>query len=68
MRSLATRLFGRRDQFYLTRSADEDSVRVTVNGIPSAGFRYDARSNSVRLSTPPPAGAYVTVSYDVVCR
>jgi len=61
-----------RSQFFLTRTCDPTTLKVTVNGnLKTAGvdFDYDSASNSIifKASAMPPAGAAIVASYDAAC-
>jgi cysteine-rich repeat protein len=68
IKTLASRVFGLQDQFFLSRPAVATSFKVTVNGKLEGNFKYDAKSNSIVFGTAPPDGAAVVVSYSVVCK
>ncbi|MCA9666187.1 MAG: hypothetical protein KC503_11390 [Myxococcales bacterium] len=64
--TLADRLFGLRDQFFLTRTpSNKHSVIVTVNGSVAGSAFYDAVSNSVTFATAPADGDVVRIRYKI---
>jgi hypothetical protein len=40
---------------------------VTVDGVATTGWSYDARSRALVFTTPPPAGAHIIATYRTVC-
>ena len=67
IQSLASRVFGLQDQFNLTRTPVPSSVKIIVDGNAATGATYDAKSNSVIFTTPPPDKSKVEVNYSVKC-
>lgn len=67
--TLASRIFGLQDQFFLSQAPQSGSIKVKVDGkaVAAADFTYDAGSNSITLTTAAPDGSVVAVSYVVSC-
>lgn len=66
--------FGYRTQFFLSRPADRTTIRVKVNGVvvnesATAGWSYDATSNSINFakSAVPNANALIEITYKAIC-
>ena len=67
LQDVVSRAFTAQTRFPLSGTPDAAGVTVTVNGTPAGGWVYDAASNSVVFSAPPPAGAEILVSYTRSC-
>ncbi len=67
LRTVANRAFSPQDTFPLTSAATPGSVRVTVDGAPATGWRYDAGINSVVFDVIPAPGARIAISYSRAC-
>lgn len=69
--TLAENLFALRNQFFLSRLADPDTIVVTINGeVASEDYwTYHEPSNSITFPAddPPERGAEITVEYDTLC-
>ncbi len=67
--TLADNLFALKSQFFLSRSADESTIVVTVSGDVDDTWEYDSPSNSIVFpdDDPPPPGAEIVVEYDAEC-
>jgi hypothetical protein len=61
--TLASRLFGLQDQFFLSHSPEPGSIQVAVDGKATTAFTYDPVSNSITFAAAPPDGSVVAVSY-----
>jgi hypothetical protein len=48
---------------------DPAAIAVTVNGVPTTNFSYDARSNRIVFpaSAVPPPGSHITAKYTPAC-
>ncbi|RJO63262.1 MAG: VWA domain-containing protein [Myxococcales bacterium] len=66
---LAENLFALRNQFFLSRLADPDTIVVTVNGQTAEDWEYDEETNSIVFpwDDPPAPGAAIRVDYDTLC-
>ena len=70
LQEIGNQAFGLPIQFFLTRPADRSTIRVFVNNAPqSAGWTYDAPSNSIIFddASVPDPGQRVRIEYDAQC-
>lgn len=67
--TMSEHLFALRNQFFLSRLADPNTIVVSVNGASSTNWQYDDVSNSILFpeSSPPAPGARIVVEYDTLC-
>ncbi len=67
--ALGANLFRLRHQFFLSHLVDPDTLVVVENGTEVHDWAYDEAGNSIVFpeDDPPPPGAHLVVSYDVVC-
>jgi len=67
--SLSENLFALRNQFFLSRLADPETIVVTVDGRTVDNWEYDEETNSIVFpeDEPPDPGATVVVEYDTLC-
>ena len=63
--------FGFRRQFFLSRTADPNSIKVKVDGKPltkgANTWSYNASDNSIVFTTAPKAGSTIQVDYRAIC-
>ena len=68
LQDVVGRAFSAQTIFPLSGTPDASGVTVKVNGTPVAtGWTYDAGSNTVIFSAPPPPGAKIEVTYTRGC-
>lgn len=67
--TMAENLFALRNQFFLSRLADKNTITVTVNGVVSTIWTYDDVTNSIVFpeGNPPAAGSEIVADYDTLC-
>jgi hypothetical protein len=67
--TMSENLFALRNQFFLSRLADESTLVVSVNGVTSTDYTYDDVSNSIIFpqDDPPEPGAEIVAEYDTLC-
>lgn len=54
-----------RTNFELSGNSIEDTIQVEIDGILSADWTYDTSSNSVTLTTSPPEGSAIDITYAI---
>jgi cysteine-rich repeat protein len=67
-KTMADRLFGLQDQFYLSRATDGSALSVTVNGQLTTAYAFDSASDSITFVTAPADGSLIDVSYKPSCN
>jgi hypothetical protein len=67
LQDVVGRAFSAQTRFPLSGTPDASGVTVTVDGAPATGWVYDAPSNTVVFSAPPPPGSEIDVTYTRGC-
>lgn len=67
LQDVVGRAFSAQTRFPLSGTPDASGVTVTVDGAPATGWVYDAASNTVVFSAPPPPGSEIDVTYTRGC-
>lgn len=64
---VANKAFSPQARFPLSATPVAGSISVTVNGVGTTAWSYDANGNAVVFGTPPAPGAKIAVSYRRTC-
>jgi hypothetical protein len=68
LQAISRSVFGSQRNFELTGSArGPPDLTVTVDGVPTTAWTWDAARNSVVFTTPPLSGANIVVTYRTAC-
>ncbi|MHB8872886.1 MAG: choice-of-anchor D domain-containing protein [Myxococcaceae bacterium] len=68
LRTLAGSAVGPQDRFSLSEVPDPSTLEVTLDGVLTFAYSYDAARNEVVFLTRPPGGTLVRVSYRRICQ
>lgn len=64
---IADDLFQVRDRYLLAASADPATIEVTLDGVPTAAWRYEPARRAVVLDPPAAPGAEIVIRYQEPC-
>ncbi|MBI2372471.1 MAG: choice-of-anchor D domain-containing protein [Deltaproteobacteria bacterium] len=68
LQSIGNAAFGLRLRFPLGRPADRtEPIRVTVDGVPSTSWSYDATDPAIVFTNPPREGSSIVIEYSPGC-
>lgn len=67
LQAVAERSFSPQDRFPLSARPEPSTLVVTIDGVPTQGYRYDAAANQIVFDLRPAAGARVTARYRMIC-